>query len=1330
MTNNLQGTDGQKPSSSFPVVGIGASAGGLEAALALFGALPSDTGMAFVLVQHLDPSHESSLPEILSRGSTIPAVSAENGQTIERNCLYIIPPNTMLTIHDGALRLHSREQNSHPHYPIDQFFGSLAEDQGSRAIGVILSGTASDGAQGLRAIKCAGGTTFSQDEQSAQYGGMPHSAIATGAIDFILPPRAIAQELVRISAHPYLNAPLQEPSEPAKNDLQKIVAMLRKVSTVDFGQYKQTAVLRRVERRMLVGDCEALSEYVAYLERNPAELTALCRDLLVSVSSFFSDPEIFTSLTHAAAKLLEKRPSEMPFRIWCAGCGTGEEAYSLAIVIKEAMDALNLSTPFQLFATDVSELSVNSARTGDYPEWIRGNVSPERLQRFFTSTESGYRLSKTIRSSCIFARHDLIKDPPFSQLDLVSCRNFLINLNTSAQQRVLTAFHYGLKPDGILVLGAGEDVGPCSDLFIPAGDDQGIFLRAPGSSRFTIAKPNSKGFEPAAVPADANPQKKEGPPEPSLAQIESYANRILRDLYAPPGVTINEANEIVHFHGRTGPFLEPHAGEASLNLLTLAHQSILFALRKALDAATNGKHPTEESTAMLERDGETRQITVRVVPVLQNGASYRLVLFEDGSATPPVPASQTQKLEPTVAELKLTQARRELEETREYLRNIVEQHEVAIEELRAANEEVQSSNEEMRSTNEELRTAKEEVQSSNEELRTVNEELQNRNDELSSSNNDLRNVLSAVGIPIVMVDMDFRIRRYTPAAARLLQTLPSDLGRSIIDVHYALGVPALHAMLAEATETLAVQQTKIQNREGRWFSVQVRPYRTVDDHIDGAVITFFDIDDVTRALEQAEAARDFAEGIVETVQHPMLVLDHEFRIKRATTGFYKDFQVTPDETLGHPIFTIGNGQWNFPQLRSSLEEALNRDVSFRDLNIEWDFSNIGRRTMRLNAKRISGRNGSTHTLLLAIEDVTERKEAAEIQYRRLFESARDGIIVIDAATGLTLDANPYFLELTRSSRQEIVGRQFWEIDPFRGADEGRRLLAETNAQGYTQYDTVRMQARDGRQLIAAVIANRYQVRERPFIQVNIRDVTDRRRAEDELRRSNLDLQQFAFAASHDLQEPLRTVVNQVQLLQKEYAGKLGGNADEIIQFITSATDRMRQMILDLLSYSQVAQADLRVSPINIEAILATALSNLQLAIANTDARITFDPLPVVWMDQSQGVQLLQNLIGNALKYKSEERPQIHLFARQAGNEWVVGVQDNGLGIDPKYHQHIFAVFKRLQGRNYPGTGIGLATCQRIVQRHGGRIWVESELGKGSTFYFTVPINPKDPSYVR
>jgi two-component system, chemotaxis family, CheB/CheR fusion protein len=1308
---------------SFSIVGIGGSAGGLEACIEFLSALPTTTGMAFILVQHLEPNHQSHLPEILSRATKMPVVHAEEDLRVQPEHLYVIPPNTVLTIKDGALHLAPRSESSSQYYPIDQFFFSLAEDVGPRAIGVILSGASSDGSQGLRAIKCAAGTTFCQSEKSAKYTVMPRSASATSAVDFILPPRSIAAEVARISRHPYLsdlteNFDSEADLQNSEEEVGKILWLLRGASKVDFTQYKQNTIRRRIARRMLVHNLATPREYLDFLNQRPEELAELFRDILISVTQFFREPDAYDALARIESALIGQRDRNAPFRIWSAGCATGEESYSLAIAITEVIEAAGLDTPIQLFGTDISEGAIDRARSAIYPESILREVTPERLNRFFTRVESGYRIAHAIRESCIFARHDLTRDPPFSQLDLVSCRNVLIYFGSAAQQRVLPSLHYSLKPEGLLFLGSAESIGPHSDLFEGIDDQNKIFSRKGTSSNYSVTLPDPRAFKDPAPERTPNGQSAAA----SLAGVESRATRMLRDQYAPPGVTINDSMTIVHFHGPTSLFLEPPTGEASLNLLRVAHHSLLLSLRKAIDAAKERNEPVQESGVRFERKGEAREITLRVLPFREANALFYLVLFEDAAAAPVF----TGGLRPTdeesnALELQLRQTRRELDENREYLRKVTEQHEVAMEELRAAHEEVQSSNEEMQSTNEELRTAKEELQSSNEELITVNDELNDRNNQLAAANSDLNNVLNAVNLPVVMVGMDFRIRRCTPAAERLLSMVASDMGRLVTDIHYKIDVPGLKTMLTEATQALTVQQVRVQSREGKWFSVVVRPYRTVDHRIDGAVITLIDVDEVTQALARAEEARDLAEGIVETVQHPLLVLDGDLRVQRATSSFYRTFQANPEETRGKLIYEVGNGQWNIPQLRKLLEEAILRDVPFRDLDVEHDFPHIGRRTMRLNAKRITGQDGNPHTILLAMEDVTDRKEAAEIQYRRLFESAKDAIVVIDAESELVVDVNPFFLELTRYPRTDIVGKAFWEIPPFRKADEGRRLVPESAGREVSRWDSVHMEAKDGRQVIVEMVANRYRVKDKLLIQVNIRDVTQRRQAEEDLRKSNLDLQQFAFAASHDLQEPLRTVINHAQLLQKEYGGRMGPEADEMIGFITSATDRMRHMVLDLLSYAQTARAPISVAPVRVDTVLASALSNLQVVIHNVSARITFDALPTVSMDQTQLLHLLQNLIGNALKYRGKDPPRIHLSAHKSGEEWIFSVQDNGIGIDPKYHDHIFIVFKRLHGPEYPGTGIGLATCRRIVERHGGRIWVESEPGKGSTFFFSVKI---------
>jgi two-component system, chemotaxis family, CheB/CheR fusion protein len=1320
---NEGGPEPGPPSRRFYVVGIGASAGGLEAFLELLQALPSYTGMAFVVVQHLEPNYESQLAEILSRATSKPVVQAEEGMRVEPDHVYVIPPNKVMIIRDGALHLAPRSKSNKPHYPIDIFFESLATDQGPSAIAVVLSGGASDGAEGIRNIKRKGGITFSQDEQSAKSGGMPHSAIATGAVDFVLPPARIAEELGRIETNPYLAIPTEQLDEAvvageADGALQKILDLVHQATGVDFSQYKQSTIRRRIGRRMVVHHFGVIGEYLEYLQDHLGEIDDLYRDLLISVTSFFREPKMFEALGKAISQYLETRSGNEPLRLWVPGCATGEEAYSIAITAFEILQNFRRELPLQLFGTDISESAIDRARAGVYSEKIESDISWERLRRFFARGDSGFRISQDIRESCVFARHDLTSDPPFSHMDLVSCRNVFIYLSSPLQQRVLPALHYSLKPGGLLVLGSAETIGNRADLFGAVDSEQRIYSKRSIQARFMM---EPKSPSPQERFSQAGTPDRSGMPVPAVLDLETRSARILRDLYSPPGVLIDANMQVLHFHGQIGFYLAHAPDETTPNLLRLVHESLVYPLRKAVDSALATKQPVHESGIRVEQEGHARTVRLSVIPISDPSRSC-LVLFEEDS--PIANGRPAGTLAPSEAssglELQLAHTERELAQTRDYLRKVVEQHEATTEELRAANEEARSSNEELQSTNEEIRTAKEELQSSNEELTTINDELKHRNLELGVTTNDLNNILNAATIPIAMVGMDLRLRRFTPAAERLLGLVSSDIGREISEIPHTLQLTNLPDMLLETIQTLGVQQRRVQDRQGRWYTLFVRPYRTIDDRIDGAVITLLDIHEAVSALEQAEMARKLADGIVETVQHPLLVLNSDLHVLRANVAFYKTFGVHPEDTLRQNIDDLGNGQWKVPELRRLLEQALLRDVPFRDLELTHEFPNIGRKIMRLNGRRISGVDGAAGSVLLAIEDVTDRQEAAEIQYRRLFESAKDGVIVLELPSARVIDVNPYLLELSRYPKAEFLGRLFSELSLFLDSEDMRRLVPETIEQGVTRYNSVPLRARDGQRVTVEIVSNAYRVKERSLIQVNIRDVTERRRSEETLRQSNLDLQQFAFAASHDLQEPLRTITSFLELFQSENEGRLGTKADEQIRHITTAAVRMRQLVLDLLGFSQAARADMQFTEVHMEAVLSGVIMNLQLAIENTHAVISFDSLPVVYADEPQMMRLLQNLIGNSIKYHGAEPPRIHISARLAGPEWLFSVKDNGIGIDPRYADQIFTVFKRLQGPEYPGTGIGLAVCKRIVERHGGRIWVESKPGEGATFYFVLP----------
>ena len=1310
----------------FPMVAVGASAGGLEAFLEFFRALPTPTGMAFFLVTHLQPTYESQLVSIVGDVTRLKVVEATDQARVERDHLYILPPNSQMTIHDGTLQLQGREGQG-PHYPIDLFFDSVARDQGRNVIGIVLSGMGSDGAQGLRSIKSHNGIALCQAPETAQHTGMPNSALATGAVDIVLRPGEMAKMLMDLRSRTGLpeavaDGEFDKASDDFK-DFRRILALLKASHSVEFMQYKPSTVSRRINRRAVLHHCRSLSEYLHFLENNSFELNELYRDILISVTSFFREPQMFEALAALIRPTLKDRQPLDAYRVWVAGCATGEEVYSLGIALHELIEESGKQIPFQIFGTDISDIAIERARNGVYNESLQSEVSTERLQRYFTRIDSGFRIAESIRQNCIFARHDLTADPPFSQMDLVTCRNVLIYLGSDTQSRIVPTLHYCLKPGGLLVLGSAETIGQRGDLFSPTNNEYKIYTKKLLPGRLAMdfnVEPGWRGFSDFVTPLQS--------PGVAFVDLEIQAARVLRDMYAPAAVIVNQDLQVLHFHGHTSLYLTPTPGEASLNLLRLAHESLIYPLRNLLDRALEARAPVERTAVQVEQGGETRELVLRVIPLSERTAGF-LVIFEPASkadetavATPEAaPLATAGARAGSSLEIQLAHAQLEIKQMRDQLRRVIEQHEVANEELRAANEEARSSNEELQSTNEELRTAKEELQSSNEELTTVNDELKHRNDELRVVTDDLTNVLSASAIPIVMVDLNRRLRSFTPAAEELLALHASDMEQPITEVRYAFSLPHLNEMLDNALTHLRTGSERAQSRRGRWYEVFVRPYRTADNRINGAIITLIDIDASTRALEQMENARNFAEGIVETVQHPLLVLDQNLRILRATDAFYRTFNLEKADAEGHLFSELGNRQWQIPELNRLMETALIRNVPFRDLDIEHEFAHLGRRTMRLNARRIV--SSSEHRLLLAIEDVTDRKETAEIQYRRLFESARDAIVIVEAYSGTVADVNPYFTELTRYQRQDVISKPLWNLDLFQSSEEVRLMLPQTRKAKSCRYESVNVLAADGTELILELIANLYRVRENEFVQLNIRDVTERRRMEQRLQSSNLDLQQFAFAASHDLQEPLRTLTAFSEMLKQRVLGN-GQEADaktvQYLEFITGSADRMRSMVLDLLNYSQIARAEFKPSEVNAEAALSSVLMNLQMAIHQSNARVTFEPLPTVVIEPTHLTQLFQNLIGNAIKYASDSPPLIHVSGKENAKDFEFCVKDNGIGIEPQYQEYVFTIFKRLHGSKYPGSGVGLAICKRIIDRYGGTIRVDSVVGEGSKFCFTIP----------
>lgn len=967
--------DRQDTAAAFPIVGVGASAGGLEAFTQLLKALPLDTGIAFVLVQHLAPSHPSALAEILSRATKMPVLEVRAESAVKPNHVYVIPPGRCMIITQSRLVLEPRESDGKgQRRVIDHFLRSLAEDSRHRAIGVILSGTATDGTLGLEAIKAEGGITFAQDS-SAQHDGMPTSAIDSGCVDYVLAPEAIARELVRISRHPY-TAHARTPHPDEVPDIAQVVQVLHHASGVDFAQYKFNTFYRRVTRRMLLHKLDKMADYAALLRRDPGEADALRRDVLISVTSFFRNPDAWDALRREVfPRLLKDRSLRDTMRFWSLGCSTGQEAYSLAIAFIEFCEAAHVSIPLQIFATDLNDAAIDKARAGVYPKDIAQDVSPERLRRFFTEVDGGYRIAKSIRDVCVFSRHNALTDPPFSRIDLLSCRNLLIYLEPVLQQKIIPMFHYAIKPTGFLWLGSSETIGNHRQLFEVQDARNKIYSKKGGAHLRPSYFPMQHDL--VSDTAGAAPAPRRAPAD----ELPKEADRILSTRFAPPGVVVSADLEILQYRGDTSAYLAPAPGKASLGLLKMLREGLLVAVRSAIARADKDRITVREDGLRVKSGNGYRDVGIEVVPLVTAAAGakpsgFLLLFHEPGS---PTLASAPAASKPADAEAAgasdRTRLIQELTAAREYLQSVIEQQEAAYEELQSANEEVQSANEELQSTNEELETSKEEIQSSNEELATLNDELNNRNNELSRLNNDLTNLLGSVQMPIVMLGPDLRVRRFTPAAEKLLNLTAADVGRALIEINLKLdGLPNLQPLLTQVIDTALAQEHEVRDARGCRYALRLRPYRTLDHKIDGVVLMLVDVD----AIKRAHA---LADSILATAREPLLVLDPDLRVRSANPAFCRSFGVSPEAAIGRLLYDLNGKQWDIPELRRLLQEVLPRDHRIEDFRIQHAFDGIGLRVLQFNASRLQQAEGQSPLILLAIHDATESDAAEEALHR-------------------------------------------------------------------------------------------------------------------------------------------------------------------------------------------------------------------------------------------------------------------------------------------------------------------------------------------------------------
>lgn len=1217
----------------FPVVAIGASAGGLEAVSEFVKNLPHDTGMAFVYIPHLDPTHESMLANILARQTSMPVQKAEHLLPVEPDHLYILPPDKSMTIIDGLLTLESRQPRPAINLPVDRFFVSLAENHKGGAIGIILSGNAHDGTLGLRAIKMAGGLTFAQDD-SAQFKSMPKSAIAEGYVDLVLSPYEMAMEIARISKKAGLITQAIDdavPPEIKKEDLTPILDMVRKSSGVDFRYYKVNTIKRRVTRRMLLHKLNSFEEYADYLRRHPAETPLLLADLLINVTSFFREPDILEYLKKVILPkiLKEKAPGEA-VRLWIPACSTGEEAYSLAMIIDEIMAENGSNIPVQIFATDLSEKSIAKARTGVYSKSDVAGVSPKRIERFFTKVEGSYRINKPIRDLCVFAPHNVFTDPPFSRLDLISCCNLMIYLDAVLQKKILATFYYALKHDGYLVLGKSETLVDSKSLFSHVEKKYKVFMRR-----------NDGGDKPKFemnhhLPGTAQRRESDGHhsgDQSTETSLEKTVKEVLLAKYVPACVVIDKELNILEFHGPVGPFLEFAPGKATLNLLKMVRPALVVDLSATVHKAIKSRKVEKKSGIEVNADDTTFAVSVEVVPVnQQNDDTIFLVVFERVSPSVGAPGQSDEGL-------MVKKLREELEVSKEEMRAVLEEQQAINEELQSANEEIVSSNEELQSINEELETSNEEVESANEELLTINTELMTRNQQLAESH-------------------------------------------------------------------------------------------------------------------------EYAQAVIETICEAVLILDDDFRVISANKAFYTTFRVKEEETEGMLLYELGNRQWDILELRQLLEQLVAKSTTINGFEVQHNFPQIGVKVMLLHARTVIQKTHQKQLIILAIEDITEHRavqraaEERELQFRNMADNAP--VIIwtssIDKTrnffnrtwfdyTGQTKSESPDWRAAIHPDDREKYIKNFDKRFNERAAFQMEYLLRRNDGEYRWLMDVAKPHFSPNQEFLG-YIGTSTELHDKKVIMEELNNQVKKgtqelRTMNNELQRSNSELQQFAFVASHDLQEPLRKIITYIDRIQN-HEQNLSDVGRGYFEKIIHSSRRMTKLIDDLLDFSSLSFANKKFIKVDLNKTLQDVLSDLDLIILEKNAEVTHTTdLPIIDAVPLQMTQLFHNLITNALKFAKENTPsKIDISSRMLSQEEVherktldgneaeyveIVFRDNGIGFNPEFAEQIFVIFQRLNDKKkFPGTGIGLALCRRIVNNHRGDIFAQST-PDGAAFHVILPL---------
>ncbi len=1350
----------------FPIVGIGASAGGIQALEEFFTNVDTDSGMAYVVVQHLSPDHTSMLGEILGRDAKIPVEEIVDGVAVLPNHVYVIAPGFTLTLAEGKLRLGEPVENYGHRRPIDDFLRSLADEQKEMAIAVILSGTGTNGTAGCQAIKAAGGICIAQDPDTAAFPGMPQSLVHAGYADQVLRTEEIPSVLKRYVRRPYLG--VEDRDDDAEDALlrdrahiREIIAILRARTRHDFAGYRKPTLLRRVQRRMSLMACETLADYGALLRENPEEVTSLANDLMINVTGFFRDPDAWEALrTSVIAPLVASRAADQPLRAWVTACASGEEPYTLAMIIAEEMRGRE-RIEVKIFATDTADRSLALARAGVYPAGIEADIASERLARFFDKDEHTYRVKKEIRDMVVFAPQDVLRDPPFSRVDLCTCRNLLIYLEPETQRRVLALLHFSLRDGGYLFLGNTESFSGSEHLFELISKRWRIYRRT-GAAQHRFAEVPSFSTR---LYDDPIRQQHESPliqptTRPSATLV---LQRALLERYGPPTVVVDRSDQVVYYHGATEAFLLHPAGEPTRDLMQLVRQPFRLAVRTALRAAMRENQRATAQTP--PADGYTGpQVEVTAAPVIEGKSpEYFLVSFRAL-----VEDTGDQERDQQAAErLRNSLARDpahidEVRMLRLELQNTTEAFEAANEELKAANEEATSMNEELQSANEELETSKEELQSVNEELTTVNNQLQAKIAQLEATTNDLANLLGSTDIAVIFLDAEFRVRQFTPAINDLVELRESDIGRPVTDMAQKFSDDKLLPDARAVLQKLVPVEREIRSHSGRWYLRRTLPYRTAENHIEGVVVTFVDIAARKRAEEEILSTRERLQAVLEQMPTAVVMVQAPggrlmFANKQAEALFNYSFPTpVPGDPLPAFYPTLAGKHIGGEVYRAEqwpMARALATDQVVANQEVTVDGADGREMSLLMNAAPVRDAEGRTVAVVGTFFDITQRKHGerrlseVEERFKLLVESANDFAIFSLDIKGRVLTWNAGSERILGWAEKEIIGQSgailFTPEDraalipeeELRQAEETGRA---TDERWHVRKDGTRFWASG---VMASVRGHDGEVE--GFVKI-MRDETDRKLAEDRLLavtaaaeraeavaiEANRAKDEFIAVVSHELRTPLNTIRLWARMLRNE---KLSAkDREEGIQMVERAAVAQQQVIDDLFDVSRIAAGKLRLTmrPIRLADAIRGAVDAVEPVATARGIRLTADvsiEIGTVRADPGRIQQVVWNLLSNAVKF-TPAGGKVHVAAQREGGDVVIEVTDTGIGIAPDFLEKVFERFRQADNgakRVHGGLGLGLSIAKQLVELHEGTISAHSEgLGKGTCFRVTMPLAPQ------